>query len=342
MAGKRPKYLKIRDQILQQISDGLLQPGDRLPVRSELIKQLGVTRTTLDKALNALIANGTLVSAKRGGTVVAEPPPPRRRIAVVARLSQASLARHGGMPSDVQRMFASMILGATGRADILFLDEDQVLQALEQLADYDGVIWVQPDQEGIAVLQDLQVPVFISNRYTDRLNYASTNHRAAITAVTDCFIDKLGTDIDMVFVASPHDSFITQERRAGFVDACREHGLDYQEILAGDAQQPLQEQLRRPLNPERTTLIISMSAVHEPAILELTRNADLHRGENFYYADCDNDSIAQGHRPAALTITQNYPQMGQVLMEAAIAGVACQRFIPWTLKGDAVFLPVTT
>ncbi len=339
MVGKLPKYQKIRDQILQQIEDGVLQAGDRLPVRSELIKQFSVTRTTLDKALNDLIRNGILVSAKRGGTVVANLPQQRKRIAVVSRLSADSMARHNGMPNDVQRMLASMILTAHEKADVVFQDEEFMLGDLEQINAYDNVIWVQPGVKTMAALEPYKSSVYVTNRYPQSLPYASTNHAQAIQAVTEYFIEHFDEDVDLLYIGAHPDNFVAQERVEGFREACQKHRRSYQESLIDyQADDAVDQLMDLNVDLEKTTVIVSSSAIYEPMILDFAKRKGLHRGQNFFYADCDNDSIARGHRPAALTITQDYPKMGEVIMQAAIEGNACNTFIPFTIKGSEQFL----
>jgi GntR family transcriptional repressor for pyruvate dehydrogenase complex len=64
------KHTKISDeifnQIKNQISGGMLKPGDRLPPERELVKEFGVSRPSLREALNSLVAMGFLeVKGKR-------------------------------------------------------------------------------------------------------------------------------------------------------------------------------------------------------------------------------------------------------------------------------------
>ncbi len=57
---------KIVDQIKNQISEGVLKPGDRLPPERDLVKEFGVSRPSLREALNSLVALGFLeVKGKR-------------------------------------------------------------------------------------------------------------------------------------------------------------------------------------------------------------------------------------------------------------------------------------
>jgi DNA-binding FadR family transcriptional regulator len=56
---------------------GLLPPGARLPPERDLADQLGIARSTLRQALNALTESGHLIAhrGRGGGTFVAEAPP---------------------------------------------------------------------------------------------------------------------------------------------------------------------------------------------------------------------------------------------------------------------------
>jgi len=58
------KRQKVSDEIVDQvkslISQGALNPGDRLPPERELIEEFGVSRPSLREALNSLVAQGFL------------------------------------------------------------------------------------------------------------------------------------------------------------------------------------------------------------------------------------------------------------------------------------------
>lgn len=63
-------YVAVQEAIKDYIIENRLKPGDRLPTEQELVKQLGVSRTSLREALKSLQALG-IVDIKPGeGTVV--------------------------------------------------------------------------------------------------------------------------------------------------------------------------------------------------------------------------------------------------------------------------------
>lgn len=71
-----PLYAQIRDAIRLEIHEGRLKSGDRLPSGTTFARQLGVTPTTVLKALEELVEDGEVISQVGRGTFVAEPRPP--------------------------------------------------------------------------------------------------------------------------------------------------------------------------------------------------------------------------------------------------------------------------
>jgi GntR family transcriptional repressor for pyruvate dehydrogenase complex len=73
---EQPDHLKLSEriaqQILGQIADGALRPGDRLPTESQLLGQLGVGRSTLREALRSLSGMGVLDIRHGHGVYVAD------------------------------------------------------------------------------------------------------------------------------------------------------------------------------------------------------------------------------------------------------------------------------
>ncbi len=67
--------------ILSQVARGELRPGDRLPTESEFCERLGVSRTTVRKALGTLAAQGLLVRHPGRGTFISASASPTDPIA---------------------------------------------------------------------------------------------------------------------------------------------------------------------------------------------------------------------------------------------------------------------
>lgn len=73
MTQKKPLHLQIRNDIEDQIRDGTLAPGDKIPFEHELMRTYGCARMTVNQALSALSAEGLIVRRKRAGSFVSVP-----------------------------------------------------------------------------------------------------------------------------------------------------------------------------------------------------------------------------------------------------------------------------
>lgn len=82
---RRPlvKQGRILETLRGQIIDGVFAPGSRLPLRPELAQQFGVSRITLQRALDRLTQDGYIYARGKAGTFVAEFPPHLWQYAVV-------------------------------------------------------------------------------------------------------------------------------------------------------------------------------------------------------------------------------------------------------------------
>lgn len=68
-----PLYARVQATLLSEINEGRLAPGTQLPAEDQLISRFGVSRTTVRKAVENLVARG-LVEIRRGkGTFVTQP-----------------------------------------------------------------------------------------------------------------------------------------------------------------------------------------------------------------------------------------------------------------------------
>ena len=66
---------QLRDTLVQSIMDGFLQPGSPVPSSRMLAETLGLSRTTVTLALEALVDQGFLIAKPRSGFFVAEVTP---------------------------------------------------------------------------------------------------------------------------------------------------------------------------------------------------------------------------------------------------------------------------
>ena len=65
-----PPFAQLRQQIIDQVADGTLAPGDRLPTVRRLAGDLGIAPNTVARAYRELEADGVLEGRGRAGTFV--------------------------------------------------------------------------------------------------------------------------------------------------------------------------------------------------------------------------------------------------------------------------------
>lgn len=65
-----PIYQQIRNQIVQGISDGRLEPGEQLPTVRALAEEIGINTMTVSKAYQILKSEGYIITDRRSGARV--------------------------------------------------------------------------------------------------------------------------------------------------------------------------------------------------------------------------------------------------------------------------------
>jgi GntR family transcriptional regulator, histidine utilization repressor len=85
-------YERIKSAIRQKVRSGEWKPGDRIPSENDLVKTLGASRMTVNRALRELSDEGELVRRGGVGTFVAEPRP-NSTLLMIARIGDEIRAR---------------------------------------------------------------------------------------------------------------------------------------------------------------------------------------------------------------------------------------------------------
>lgn len=100
-------YVQIRDQMLQAIGTGTLEPGEQMPTMRQVAVALKVDLNTVRHAYTDLEQTGAIVILRARGTYVAERPPPidvarqAQRIESLAQQAIATANAAGIDPIDV-------------------------------------------------------------------------------------------------------------------------------------------------------------------------------------------------------------------------------------------------
>lgn len=71
-SGSGPRYVQLRERLSEAISAGILAPGSALPSEREIGNLTGLSRVTVRKAIQALVASGDVVQRQGSGSFVTE------------------------------------------------------------------------------------------------------------------------------------------------------------------------------------------------------------------------------------------------------------------------------
>jgi DNA-binding LacI/PurR family transcriptional regulator len=240
------RYKEIKNLLTAEIAK--LNSNDRLPSRAELCKKLDTTRTTLDRAINELIAEGLLYSRGGSGTYVAD----------------NELAVHKGnwgviVPDVRETVFCGIVRGVENVAqsygiNIILCNSDSNLEKQEQYikrlshSGVSGLIIVPVANRNIEEncclyrqLTELKVPFVFCNRNADGfINtpvVASNDYYGAYIA-TKHLLDKGYCHIAYLSYLRSRASF---DRYQGYVSALMENGIAVdREIIVIKEQNPPQ------------------------------------------------------------------------------------------------------
>lgn len=104
-----PLYQQIKDRIQTSIASGEWPPGRKVPSENELVRELEVSRMTVNRALRELAQDGLLTRVAGVGTFVAEPPTRASLVKLrdIAEEVRASGAKHSAIIRVQQRIPAT-------------------------------------------------------------------------------------------------------------------------------------------------------------------------------------------------------------------------------------------
>src|SRR5690606_14172134 len=117
-----PKYARVIAAIQQRIRDGEYAPGDMLPSETQLVREFGVGRTTVVRALQTLAMQGWITREHgRGSFVKGRPDSPAERVR--PGLAVAEQAETGDGAIHVERVAAprhvARLMGVAERTPVV-------------------------------------------------------------------------------------------------------------------------------------------------------------------------------------------------------------------------------
>ncbi|HBL36636.1 MAG TPA: phosphonate metabolism transcriptional regulator PhnF [Firmicutes bacterium] len=125
-----PLYHQIRDLLLEEIQNGNLSPGERIPSEADLGNKYKVSRITVKQAIQSLVQEGLLYRQQGRGTFVARPKV-SHSLNTLTSFSQQMLDR-GMTPST--KLIEAEIVTARGRVqEALAISDGTLVTKLKRL-----------------------------------------------------------------------------------------------------------------------------------------------------------------------------------------------------------------
>ncbi|MDZ4096932.1 MAG: GntR family transcriptional regulator [Paracoccaceae bacterium] len=190
VAGSGPLYVQLHRRIAEAISSSRLAPGDSLPAERDLAAMTGLSRVTVRKAVQALVASGQLVRRRGSGTFVAAKVAPLQQSLSLLTSFTEDMARRGrtvqsawlgrGLHAPTPEEVMALGLGAGDRVARLdrVRSSDDVPLAIERAALPAGILPC-PEQVNTSLYAVLEMVGLRPVRAVQRISAANLGPRDA-------------------------------------------------------------------------------------------------------------------------------------------------------------------
>lgn len=220
---KLSKVDTLKLKIIEDISLGVLQPGDKVYSRHQFMRRLGCSRGSIDKAVAALTKEGFLFSRQGAGTFVAN----RKNSA--GKIERVYLIGSFGKKNAYSQIFHADSLAAElqKHLDCFLCDHSDVNINLENITrSGTAVIWDHPGHGQIMLmnyLHQLGIAQILVHRIFADYEYVSIDYKAGISAGLDWLLER-SSEIAF-FTARTHTSspFIAERQLCFFELAIRKN-----------------------------------------------------------------------------------------------------------------------
>jgi len=164
-ASRLPLYAQLEQIIEEQLTTGVLRPGDMLPTEADLCARYGISRPVVRQALAAFVAQGRLYRLRGKGTFVSGAPLAERLLRPTIGFFDDQAAAGLAVSND---LLALEIVEAQGRvAEALALGPGRPCILLERLRRIDG--------EPVALMRSF-IPRWLHRRLFERLTHSDFEH----------------------------------------------------------------------------------------------------------------------------------------------------------------------
>ncbi len=330
LSSELPLYEAIKRELKARIESGELPEGTRILPEIELAKQVGVSRSTARKALQALEMEGLLSRTAGRGSFVRSPRredpgagegPGTGTMAVsvpgIDRFNHAGQLVQGFMNDSVTSGFHAVIHPSMSSG----ADEFEYLLGVRRSGINGWALWLNSSAEKIyGLLRNFQksgCALVLVERYARTLDadFVVTDNGGMAYQLTSELIKRGHTDIGIV--TFPMDNSVNEDRFAGYRRALEEHGLPFQEDMVVmdriQGTEPLRMLMLGLLGRRRRPTAIFCPFEHHAALLakELAR-LEYKIPEDIELAVIDDNRFAESVDFPLIYATQRSYEMGRL------------------------------
>jgi GntR family transcriptional regulator, arabinose operon transcriptional repressor len=314
-------YLRLLTELRQQILDGRLPEGARLPSEADLSDSYGISRGTVRHALGILTNEGLIERRKGSGSYVralngdgTAAYPSSRQIGLV--LSQSSDQLNMEILIGVEQ-------GAKARGYHVIFSyaeenaEQQQRDIQRLIADnVEGLILFpaseDPTHESIAQLKEHNIPFVLTDRYFPEFDsdyvaannfdggYRATEHLLILGYRRIAFVHAHSSDVMLTSI---------RDRWAGYRAALEHYGLPYDEglVYCAPAKGYYEEFFARQALPDAIFAVNDLEAL---AILKTSKRLGLRIPQDIALVGFDDLSFAAHLHPPLTTVAQMRMELG--------------------------------
>lgn len=218
------KVNALHGRIVAEIDGGALPVGGKLPSRQQLVRKYGFSRSTVDRALARLVAEGRIEGRRGSGSYVLPPPPagPIRKLCIV------TLPMHSSYEVWTRDRLARE---AEIRVPCRIFDEDDLLLRLDELtAPGTAVIWDQVSLYTLPFMRHVaragNPQLLLNRRYRD-YDFVASDQKAALHEALAWLMIEGGRDIAMLSAAATPEEPYLYDRIQAFYESAAELGARF-------------------------------------------------------------------------------------------------------------------
>ncbi|MEE8826504.1 MAG: GntR family transcriptional regulator [Eubacteriales bacterium] len=235
--GSQSKYREVIRWVKENIADGTLRYGDRMPSENELSERFGLSRQTIRHATGELVNEGVITRVQGSGTYIGGNYAPARKerymnIAVVSTFYESYIFPPilKGIEKELSRKGYTMQVSFT---DNRVTNEEKILRGLLEKDNIDGLI-IEPSKGALPnpniryykELMERHVPILFFNAAYRELNLPCVriDDRDTFRQATEVLIEAGHRQIGAILKLDDMQGHL---RYAGFTDAILKAGIHY-------------------------------------------------------------------------------------------------------------------